>query len=113
RAPVMAILLQGAAAIVIALSGTYGQILSFVVSIDFIWFGLTGAPLFVFRRRDPGSAGFNAAGHPLTTGLFVAACALIVIATVASSPINSAIGFLILTAGVPACRYWQRRNRPS
>jgi APA family basic amino acid/polyamine antiporter len=113
RVPVMAILLQGAAAIVIALSGTYGQILSYVVSVDFIWFGLTGAALFVFRKRDPGGAGFNAPGHPLTTGLFVLACALIVIATVASNPVNSGIGFLILAAGVPACRHWQRRNRPS
>ena len=53
RVPVVAIVLQGAAAAVIALSGTYGQILSYVVSVDFIFFGLTGAALFVFRRRDP------------------------------------------------------------
>ena len=52
HAPVVAILLQGAAAIVIALSGSYGQILSYVVSVDFILFGLTGAALFVFRRRE-------------------------------------------------------------
>ena len=58
----------------IALSGTYGQILSYVVSVDFIWFGLTGAALFVFRRREPGGTGFRAPGHPFTTGLFVAAC---------------------------------------
>jgi len=113
RVPVIAILLQGLAAIAIALSGTYGQILSYVVSVDFIWFGLTGAALFVFRKRDPAGAGFNAPGHPLTTGLFVLACVLIVIATVASSPINSAIGFLILLAGIPACRYWQRTNKRS
>ena len=49
----MAIVLQGVAAAVIALSGTFGQILSYVVSVDFIFFGLTGAALFVFRRRDP------------------------------------------------------------
>ena len=110
RVPVLAIALQGAVAIVIALSGTYGQILSYVVSVDFIWFGLTGAALFVFRRRDGRAQGFNAPGHPFTTGLFVVACALIVIATVASSPVNSAIGFVILLAGIPACRYWQRKN---
>jgi APA family basic amino acid/polyamine antiporter len=110
RVPVVAILLQGAVAIAIALSGTYGQILSYVVSIDFIWFGLTGAALFVFRRRDPGGEGFRAPGHPLTTGLFVLACALVVIATVASNPVNSAIGFLILLAGIPACRYWQGKQ---
>ena len=110
RVPVLAIVLQGAAAIAIALSGSYGQILSYVVSVDFIWFGLTGFALFIFRRRDPAEAGFRAPGHPVTTGLFVAACALIVLATVLSSPVNSAIGFLILLAGIPACRYWQRRN---
>ena len=52
RVPMLAIALQGAAAIAIALSGTYGQILSYVVSVDFIWFGLTGFALFIFRRRD-------------------------------------------------------------
>jgi APA family basic amino acid/polyamine antiporter len=110
RVPVIAIALQGAVAVAIALSGTYGQILSYVVSVDFIWFGLTGFALFVFRRRDPGKAGFSAPGHPITTGLFVIACALVVIATVVSNPVNSLIGFAILLAGIPACRYWQRKN---
>ena len=111
RVPVLAIMLQGAAAIAIALSGTYGQILSYVVSVDFIWFGLTGFALFIFRRRDPAKGGFSAPGHPVTTGLFVVACALIVIATLVSNPVNSLIGFAILLAGIPACRYWQRKNQ--
>jgi basic amino acid/polyamine antiporter, APA family len=112
RVPVVAILLQGAAAIAIALSGTYGQILGYVVSVDFIFFGLTGAALFVFRRRDPGQAvAFRTPLHPLTTGLFVAACAVTVVATVWNNPLNSLIGYAILAAGVPACLYWQRKNR--
>ena len=109
--PVVAIALQGAAAIAIALSGTYGQILSYVVSVDFIWFGMTGAALFLFRKRDPSRAGFSAPGHPFTTGIFVFACGLIVVATLASNPVNSLIGFAILLAGIPACRFWQRRNK--
>ncbi|HEX8842304.1 MAG TPA: amino acid permease [Sphingomicrobium sp.] len=112
RVPVVAIVLQGVAAAVIALSGTFGQILSYVVSVDFIFFGLTGAALFVFRRRDGGRpVAFKAPLHPLTTGLFVAACALTVIATVWNNLTNSLIGYAILLAGVPACLYWQRKNR--
>jgi basic amino acid/polyamine antiporter, APA family len=112
RAPVVAIFLQGVAAAVIAVSGTFGQILSYVVSVDFIFFGLTGAALFVFRRRDPAQAvAFKVPLHPLTTGLFVAACALTVVATVWNNPMNSLIGYAILAAGVPACLYWQRKNR--
>lgn len=114
RVPVIAIILQGVAATVIALSGTFGQILSYVVSVDFIFFALTGAALFVFRRRDGDRrVAFIAPLHPLTTGLFVAACIVTVIATVWNNLTNSLIGYAILLAGLPACLYWQRRNRPA
>jgi APA family basic amino acid/polyamine antiporter len=55
--PVVAIILQGMLAIVIAVSGTYDQILNYVVSVDFIFFGLTGTCIFVFRRRASTVAG--------------------------------------------------------
>jgi APA family basic amino acid/polyamine antiporter len=119
RVPVFAIALQGAAAIVIALSGRYGQILNYVVSVDFIWFGLTGLSLFIFRRRslqngdEAAAAAFSVPGHPYTTALFVAACWLVVLSTVYKYPANSAVGFAILLAGIPACYYWLRRQRKS
>jgi APA family basic amino acid/polyamine antiporter len=111
RVPVVAIVLQGIAASVIALSGTFGQILSYVVSVDFIFFGLTGAALFVFRHRDPQQPGFKAPGHPVTTIVYVVACALTVIATVWNNPVNSLIGYAILAAGIPAFLCWRRTNR--
>ena len=109
RVPVLAIVLQGIAAIVIALSGTYEQILSYVVSVDFIFFGLTGLALFVFRRRIAEPAGFRTPLHPLTTGLFVLACWAIVIGTFAKSPVNSIIGIGIMVTGLPAWWLWSRR----
>jgi APA family basic amino acid/polyamine antiporter len=112
RVPVVAIVLQGVAAAIIALSGTFGQILSYVVSVDFIFFGLTGLALFVFRRRDPAQkVSFKVPGHPLTTGFFVLCCWTVVVATVFNNPVNSLIGYAILAAGIPACLYWQRKNR--
>src|SRR5262249_43505224 len=50
RVPIMAVALQGAFAVVIAVSGRYEQILNYVVSVDFIFFGLAATCLFVFRR---------------------------------------------------------------
>lgn len=112
RVPVMAIVLQGLAASVIALSGTFGQILSYVVSVDFIFFGLTGAALFVFRYRNPEQdVRYKVPWHPFTTFFFVLACWTVVVATVINNPLNSLIGYAILAAGVPACLYWQRKNR--
>src|SRR5207253_10004146 len=79
RVPVTAIVLQGVWAAVIALTGKYDQILNYVVSIDVLFFGLTGASLLVFRARAR-RAGVAEGDHvrvplhPVTTILFVAAC---------------------------------------
>jgi APA family basic amino acid/polyamine antiporter len=111
--PVTAIVLQGIAATVIALLGIYEQILNYVVSVDFISFGLTAASLFVFRRKDalePGVGIYRAPGHPVTTAVFVLACAAIVFSTVIAYPKNSIIGWLILASGVPVYLYWSRRR---
>ncbi|HVR98187.1 MAG TPA: amino acid permease [Thermoanaerobaculia bacterium] len=107
RAPVVAIVLQGVLALVIALSGTFDQILNYVVSVDFIFFGLTAGTVFVFRRRAPadGTAA-RVPGHPVTTALFIVACALIVASTVYKHPADSAIGFAILLAGIPVYLFW-------
>ena len=124
RAPVVAIALQGVFAAVIAVSGRYEQILNYVVSVDFIWFGLTAASLFVFRRRTAtrglevdesnavgdSRAGFRVPGHPFTTALFVVACALIVAATIYQHLRDSAVGLAIRATGVPVYFLWRGRK---
>jgi APA family basic amino acid/polyamine antiporter len=117
RVPVLAIALQGLLAIIIARSGKYEQILNYVVSVDFIWFGLTAASIFVFRHRaqeandetsvETEDVGYSVPGHPVTTALFVLACALIVVSTINKSPANSAIGLLIVVAGIPVYFFWR------
>jgi APA family basic amino acid/polyamine antiporter len=112
RAPIVAIALQGLLAIVIALLGTYERILNYVVSVDVIFFGLTACCIFVFRKREPNTGGqiTRVPGHPLTTSVFVAVCALVVINTVYRYPDNTLIGIAIMIAGVPAYLFWRWRN---
>jgi basic amino acid/polyamine antiporter, APA family len=109
-APVLAIVLQGIAATLIACSGKYGEILNFEVTVDFISFGVTAAALFVFRRRQASGEGiYFAPGHPYTTLVFVLACAGIVGSAIAAGPKNAAIALGILLAGIPVYWYWSRR----
>jgi APA family basic amino acid/polyamine antiporter len=120
QVPVVAIVLQGLMAIAIALWGEYDQILSYVVSVDFIFFGATAACIFVFRRRAQKPVNdsvaprnfFRVPGHPITTGLFVAICWLVVINTVYKFPENTLIGVALLLAGIPAFYFWRARNKP-
>ena len=117
--PILAIALQGLLAIAITLWGKYEQILNYVVSVDFIFFGATALCVFVFRRRTKatnaeasGSATriTTIPGHPVTTALFVAICWLVVINTIYRYPGNTLIGLAILLAGIPAFFFWRGRN---
>jgi APA family basic amino acid/polyamine antiporter len=111
RAPVVAIVLQGVWAAVIAMTGKYDQILNYVVSIDVLFFGLTGASLIVFRRREPIEPGaVRVPLHPITTLLFVLACWAISATTVVRYPANAGIGVGILLVGVVVYQFWNRRS---
>ena len=121
RVPVVAILLQGAFASVIAVSGTFHQILNYVMSVELVFLALTALSLFILRRRDEDAIATRDAdvilardtvpGHPVTTLLFAAATLAVVAAIVYEYPTNSAIGFGIAAAGVPVYAFWRWWNR--
>ena len=112
-APVVAIVLQGLAALLIAISGTYGEILNFEVTVDFIFFGMTAAALLILRRRGIGSDAviYRVPGHPFTTILFVLSCVGIVVSAVLASPRNSAIALCIMLAALPIYYFWTKFRR--
>jgi basic amino acid/polyamine antiporter, APA family len=111
QVPVAAIVLQGVWAIVIALSGRYEQILNYVVSADFIFFGLTASCLFVFRRRAARAhvgtrAAYPMPGHPVTTLVFIAVSWLVVLNTILKYPKDTLVGMAIILLGIPVYRIW-------
>jgi APA family basic amino acid/polyamine antiporter len=111
RVPVLAIVLQGAWAAIVAMTGRYEQILNYVVTIDVLFFGLTGAALFIFRRREPPEANdefVRVPWHPITTGIFVLACWTLAISTLVRYPQNAGIGVGILGIGALVYRFWAR-----
>jgi basic amino acid/polyamine antiporter, APA family len=122
RVPAFAIALQGVLAIVITLSGRYEQILNYVISVDVIFFALTAATVFIFRRRrktdtpllNAGAAGiFRVPGHPFTTLFFILACAGVAFSTLYRYPYNSLIGLGIMLTGLPAYLFWKARGSAS
>jgi APA family basic amino acid/polyamine antiporter len=113
--PVVAILLQGIWAMVIALTGTYAQVVNYVVAMDSLFFGLTAVCLLVLRRRAAArgwpSIPYRVPGHPWTTLLFIAAEWIVVVSTFAHDPKRSLIGLGIAIVGLPAYYLWRAKNK--
>jgi APA family basic amino acid/polyamine antiporter len=113
HAPVAAIALQGTWAIVIALTGTFAQVINYVIAMDCIFFGLTAVCLFVLHHREPNdddAISFRVPGHPFTTLLFIAVNWLVVLSTFAHDPKRSLIGLVIALAGLPVYWLWPGRK---
>jgi APA family basic amino acid/polyamine antiporter len=115
RVPILAIMLQGVAAVIVTLSGKYEQILHYVISADFLFFGLTGLALIQIRKGDNSSARstplqrlFTVPGHPVTTFFFIAISWVIVVNTLYKFPLDSLIGFALILLGIPVYYFWKR-----
>jgi len=109
--PAVAIVAGSLWAIVLALSGTFEQLYTYVVLSSWIFFVLGAAALFVYRRRRPDAVRpFRTPGYPVTPALFILAAAAVVVNTLAAKPTQGAIELAILATGVPAYFIWRRRS---
>ncbi len=114
RTPVGALVGQGAVALALLLTETYGQLLDYVVFADWIFFGSTAASLFVLRARDARNGtrpSVLTPLHPFSTIIFVAAALYVVAGSIISNPGNAARGAGLLALGLPVFAYWQRQRR--
>jgi len=113
RSPTRAIFLQTGLAVVLLFWKDYAQLVDYVVFADWIFFGLAGASLFVFRRRIPladrPSGTFRTPWYPVLPALFTAVAVYIVSSSFVSDPWGSVFGVLLLATGVPAFLFWQKR----
>jgi len=113
--PTGGILLQAVWAIVLVLSGTYGQLLDYVVFADWIFFGLIVCTVFAYRRRDAGAPAmttYRTPGYPLLPALFVVSAAFVVVSVILSNPRNAILGVVLMGIGVPAFLFWRRSSSP-
>jgi APA family basic amino acid/polyamine antiporter len=118
RTPSAAILFQGVWAILLTLSGRYGDLLDYVVFGDWIFFGATAATLFIYRARerrtaDSGPLRFRMPGYPVLPIIFILAALYVVAGSIASNPASAIRGTGLIALGVPVFLFWQRRKRPT
>lgn len=110
--PAFAIVAGAVWSAVLAATGTFEQLLTYVVFIGWIFYALAAASIFVYRRRMPDAVRpYRVPVYPLTPLLFIVAAAALVINTMVTQPRRAAIGLGIVLIGAPAYFIWRSRGR--
>ena len=111
RTPALALWLQAAWAVALALTGGYTALFTYVTFGSLLFHLLGGLALFRLRAARPDAARpYRAAGYPWLPAAFVVATLLLAGGTLASAPRESLLGLLAIAAGWPAYAWWRWRS---
>ena len=112
KTPAFAIIAGAVWSAVLAATGTFEQLLTYVVFIGWIFYALAAASIFVYRRRMPDAVRpFRVPFYPITPLLFITAAGALVVNTMVTQPGLAAIGFGIVLLGAPAYFIWGGRSK--
>ena len=113
RTPAFAVIAGSAWAIVLAATGTFEQLLTYVVFTGWLFYALGAASIFIYRRRTlDRELPYRVPGFPWTPLLFIIAAAALVLNTIVTQFDRAAIGLGIVLIGTPAYFIWHRRSKP-
>jgi len=114
--PAFAIVAGSLWAAVLALAGTFNELLTYVVFSGWIFYGLAAATIFVYRKRIPESRSYKVPGYPWTPLLFIIAAVVLVANTLINNlrdhPDKTLQALGIIAMGVPAYFIWRSRSVP-
>jgi APA family basic amino acid/polyamine antiporter len=92
----------------LALSGTYEQLFTYVVFVSVLFSLLGGLALFRLRwARPDAERPYRVWGYPIVPALFILGALYMVINTMTERPTESLAGLGLLALGLPAYRYWR------
>lgn len=112
QTPAFAVIAGCAWSIVLAVSGTFEQLLTYVIFTGWIFYAFGALAVFVYRRREPDAERpYRVPGYPVTPILFVLAATALVVNTVIAQPARAAVGLGLVLAGAPVYFIWNARSK--
>jgi APA family basic amino acid/polyamine antiporter len=108
--PAAGLILQAIWASLLTFSGTYGQLLDYVIFAALLFYVLTVTGLFILRvRRPDAERPYRAVGYPVVPALYALLCAVIMLDLLVVKPLYTWPGLLIVLTGIPVFFLWRAR----
>ncbi|HEY6490458.1 MAG: amino acid permease [Terracidiphilus sp.] len=112
RTPAAGLIVQAAWTVVLCVSGSYSQLLDYIIFAVLVFYILTIAGLFVLRVKEPDARRpYKALGYPLLPALYIAMATWICIVLLRYKPQYTWPGLVLVLLGIPVYLFWSRRPR--
>ena len=109
--PKNALIVQGIWTCILCLSGTYGQLLDYIIFAVLVFYILTIAGLFVLRRTRPDAERpYRAIGYPVLPAIYIVMALFIDVVLLLYKPQYTWPGLIIVLLGIPVYLIWSRRT---
>ncbi len=112
--PGFAIAIQGVWAVLLCLSGTYSNLLDYVIFAVLIFFSLTILAIFILRVKKPDiPRPYKAFGYPVIPAIYILTTTFIMIILLIYKPNYTFPGLIIVILGIPVFYLWKKFSRNS
>ena len=110
--PAFALLVQGVWSVLLCLSGTYGNLLDYVIFAVLLFFTITILAIFVLRVRKPDiPRPYKSIGYPIIPGLYILVTTAIMVILLFYKPGYTFPGLIIVLLGIPVYFVWKKYNK--
>ena len=111
RVPVIALIVQGVWACILALSGSFDTLTDYVIFSSWIFYALATSTIFVFRKKYPDAVRpYKAFGYPVVPILFLLVAGFLLINTMINAPFQAFTGIILILIGLPVYYYLTRKS---
>ena len=114
KTPTWSLAVQCVWTCILCVSGTYGQLLDYIIFAVLVFYILTIIGLFVLRRTQPGAVRpYRAVGYPVLPAIYIVMALFIDVVLLRYKPQYTWPGLIIVLCGIPVYYLWSRRERVS
>ena len=111
QTPGVSIIILTVWASLLVLSGSYDDLLEFVIFGSWILYAMATASVFVLRRKRPDlHRPYRTIGYPVVPALFLTGAAILEIRTLLDNPVRALLGIALILLGLPLYFYWRKRQ---